>query len=169
MLRGKSGGSKQGFAALFSKQSSVAISTAVSSYDSMSWAELRACCGKKHGNSISAAKKDNEGRWKPKSKKELMSELKNAAMFRSKSAGSKQGLAALFSKQSSAAISTDTVLASSTAMSLPGVAQPLVGSEPAGRQRAFSLWSMKLSQLQAWCGKKHGSSIKAAKKDNKGQ
>ena len=84
MLRGKSGGSKQGFAALFSKQSSVAISTAVSSYDSMSWAELRACCGKKHGNSISAAKKDNEGRWKPKSKKELMSELKNAALLRGK-------------------------------------------------------------------------------------
>jgi hypothetical protein len=98
-----------------------------------------------------------------------MSELKNAVMFRSKSAGSKQGLAALFSKQSSAAISTDTVLASSTAMSLPGVAQPLVGSEPAGRQRACSLWSMKLSQLRAWCGKKHGNSIKAAKKDNKGQ
>jgi hypothetical protein len=61
---------------------------AVSSYDSMSWAELRACCGKKHGNSISAAKKDNEGRWKPKLKKQLMVELKNAAMPRSKSGGS---------------------------------------------------------------------------------
>ena len=132
------------------------------SYASMSRAELRACCGKKHGNSISASKKVNEGRWKPKSKKEMMSELKNAAMLRGKSGGSKQGYAALFSKQSSAAISTDTVLASSTAMSLPGAAQLLVGSEPAGRQRAFSLWSMKLSQLQAWCGKKHGHSIKAA-------
>ena len=88
MLLGKSGTSKQGYGSLFSKQSSVAISTAVSSYDSMSWAELRACCGKKHGNSISAAKKDNEGRWKPKLKKELMVELKNAAMPRSKSGGS---------------------------------------------------------------------------------
>jgi hypothetical protein len=56
----------------------------VNSYDSMSRAELRACCGKKHGNFISAAKKDNEGRWKPKSKKELMSELKDAALLRGK-------------------------------------------------------------------------------------
>ena len=69
MFRSKSGGSKQGLAALFSKQSSVAISTAVNSYGSMSKAELRACCGKKHGNSITVKKKDNEGRWKPKSKK----------------------------------------------------------------------------------------------------
>ena len=37
-------------------------------YDYMSRAELRACCGKKHGNSITANKKDNEGRWKTKSK-----------------------------------------------------------------------------------------------------
>ena len=42
---------------------------AVNSYDSMSRAELRACCGKKHGNSITTQKKDNEGLWKPKSKK----------------------------------------------------------------------------------------------------
>ena len=68
-------------------------------YDYMSRAELAACCGKKHGNSITVKKKDNEGRWKSKSKKELMSELKNAAMLRSKSGGSKQGFAALFSKQ----------------------------------------------------------------------
>ena len=47
--------------------------------------------------------------------KKMVSELKNAAMLRSKSGGSKQGLAALFWKQSSVAISKDTVLASSTA------------------------------------------------------
>jgi hypothetical protein len=123
MLRGKIGGSKQGYAALFSKQrsalssmastpaSSTASSTVASCsqrialplasselvvegmsspssvrYDYMSRAELLACCGKKHGNSISASKKVNEGRWKSKSKKELMSELKNAAMLRRGSA-----------------------------------------------------------------------------------
>ena len=64
-----------------------------------------------------------------KSKEELISDFKNAAMLRSRIGGSKKGFAALFSKQSSAASSTDSVLASSTAMSLPGVAQPLVGSE----------------------------------------
>ncbi len=47
--------------------------------------------------------------------KKIMWDLKNAAMLRSKSGGSKQGLAALFSKQSPVAISKDTVLASSTA------------------------------------------------------
>ena len=57
-------------------------------YNYMSRAELWACCGKKHGNSITANKKDNEGRWKTKSKKQLMVELKNAAMPRSKSGGS---------------------------------------------------------------------------------
>ena len=71
-------------------------------YDYMSRAELAACCGKKHGNSITAQKKDNKGRWNSKSKKQLMSELKNAAMLRGKSGGSKQGYAGLFSKQSSA-------------------------------------------------------------------
>ena len=35
-----------------SSPSSVDLAAA-NSYDSMSWAELRACCGKKHGNSIS--------------------------------------------------------------------------------------------------------------------
>jgi hypothetical protein len=57
---------------------------AVNSYDSMSSAQLRACCGKKQGNSIAVVKKDHEGRWKPKSKNELISELKNAAMLRGK-------------------------------------------------------------------------------------
>ena len=104
---------------------------AVNSYDSMSRAELKACCGKKHGNSITNDKKDNEGRWKPKSKKQLMSELKNAAMLRSKSGGSKQGLAALFSKQSSVAIST----------------------------AVNSYDSMSKAELRACCGKKHGNSI----------
>ena len=141
MFRSKSGGSKQGLAALFSKQSSVAISTAVNSYDSISWRELRACCGKKHGNSITNDKKDNEGRWKPKSKKELISELKNAAMLRSKSGGSKQGLAALFSKQSSVAIST----------------------------AVNSYDSMSRAELRACCGKKHGNSISASKKVNEGR
>ena len=112
MPRSKSGGSKQGYAALFAKQrpalssmastpaSSTASSTvascsqriaqplasselvveemsspssvdsaAVNSYDSMSRAELQACCGQKHGNSISEKKKDSEGRWKHKLKK----------------------------------------------------------------------------------------------------
>ena len=98
-------------------------------YDSMTLTQLRACCGQKHGNSIKDAKKDNKGQRTKQLKEELTSDFKNAAMLRSRIGGSKKGFAALFSKQSSAASSTDSVLASSTAMSLPGVAQPLVGSE----------------------------------------
>jgi len=98
-------------------------------YDSMKLTQLRACCGQKHGNSIKDAKKDNKGQWTKKLKEELISDFKNAAMLRSRIGGSKKGFAALFSKQTSAASCTDNVLASSSAMSLPGVAQPLVGSE----------------------------------------
>ena len=104
---------------------------------------LRAYCGQKHGNSITTRKKDGGRRWKPRSKEELMLELKNAAMLRSKMdaripvdaptvvllGGSKKGVAALFSKQRSAASSTDSVLASSTATSSQRVAQPLADSE----------------------------------------
>ena len=115
---------------LFSQQRSVALLAGSElDYDSMSLTQLRACCGQKHGNSITVDKKDNEGHWKKKLKEELILDFKNAAMLRSRIGGSKKGFAALFSKQSSAASSTDSVLASSTAMSLPGVAQPLVGSE----------------------------------------
>ena len=110
-------------------------------YNYMSRAELWACCGKKHGNSITNDKKDNEGRWKPKSTTQLMSDFKNDAMLRSKSGGSKQGLAALFSKQSSVAISA-----------------------------AVNCYdSMTRNELRACCGKKQGNSITKVKTDNEGR
>ena len=55
------------------------------SFDSMSLAELQACCGKNHGNSITTRKKDIGGLWKTKSKQELILQLKDAATKSSKS------------------------------------------------------------------------------------
>ncbi len=95
-------------------------------YDSMTLTQLRACCGQKHGNSIKDAKKDNKGQWTKKLKEEFISDFKHAAMLRSRIGGSKKGFAALFSKQTSAGRCTDNVLASSSAMSLPGVANPAI-------------------------------------------
>ena len=68
-------------------------------YDSMTLTQLRACCGQKHGNSITVDKKDNEGQCNKKLEEELILDFKNAAMPRSRLGGSKQGFAALFSKQ----------------------------------------------------------------------
>ena len=69
-------GIQRGFAALFSQQRSVAFLAGsefdvatVNSYDSMSLAQLQAVCGRKHGNSITADKKDNEGQWTKSRKK----------------------------------------------------------------------------------------------------
>ena len=56
------------------------------SFDSMSLAELQACCGKNHGNSITTRKKDIGGLWKTKSKQELILQLKDAATKSSTSA-----------------------------------------------------------------------------------
>ena len=59
---------------------------APNSYDSMRLAELQACCGKNHGNSITTRKKDIGGLWKTKPKQEFILQLKDAATKSSKSA-----------------------------------------------------------------------------------
>ncbi len=95
-------------------------------YDSLTLKQVRACCGQKHGNSITDEKKDNKGQWTKQLKEELVSDFKHAAVLLSRIGGSKKGFAALFSKQTSAGRCTDNVLASSSAMSLPGVANPAI-------------------------------------------
>ena len=117
-------------------------------------------------------------------KKDLMSELKNAAMLRGKIGGSKQGYAALFSKQRSALSSMASTPASSTASSTVAscsqrIAQPLASSElvveemssPSSVDSAAvnSYDSMSRAELQACCGQKHGNSISEKKKDNEGR